>query len=212
MQVNFMKKQELKQLIKESIKEILSEGIGIYVDGVDQNNEYLKTVGGIVHLLVTKLKYSDINTDQDYFKPIGIFWIQTRQIQNHKVRELIKQAVEFLKFHNISYTLKSEYNVNPSDGIAAVKFSITKNPNASEPLAPYMSITYTTAKVLFNDILHLPNAFKDYTLNVSIDELEKAFRISSGEVTEERYWPYITQLEKMVEYAKKHNLTRLTGA
>jgi hypothetical protein len=118
--------------------------------------------------------------------------------------------VDFLRSKKLIVRLK--YEPSKSRPGEVLRFIITKNPNADIAGAPSMHVTYSTAQVIFKDILHLPNAFNGHSIDVGVDELEKAFRLSSGEVTEERYWPYIEQLERLVAYAKKNGFNKITGA
>lgn len=213
-----MKKNELKLIIKEEIKKIINEGMSIYPDNINFQEENLKTIGGIADELKSHTRSRGFNPDgNDYFEPIGTINLYTNEIEEGKLKDVLKSAIEFLKSKNIKGVTKTDMSKS-RNGVKVIRFNITQNPNANIPLVPEFHISYGTANVIFNEILNLPNAIQDYQLSINVDELENAINDlnvkNDFEFTADygKYGTFIKQLKDMVNYAKRTGANRIIGS
>ena len=79
-----MKKFELKKLIVECVKEVLNEGLGIYIQGIDFEKENLKTTGGIASFLTQKLQVKFEPDENDYFDSVGTINLYANSVPSGK--------------------------------------------------------------------------------------------------------------------------------
>ena len=210
-----MNRIQLKNLVKECISEInlIKEGMSVDVSGIDMRKENLKTLGGISHELceLLKVKMNDITPDgdSDYFDSTGTINFYATDLSVKEAIDIFRKMHDFFKSKGIRYGVHSDTSKMTHKRV--YRIDITGNPFGSEPQVPSLHISYGTAQTLFVDILHLPNAYKDYGLTVNVDELQKAINNASDDVIDDKYLGYIQQLEEMIEYAKKHGLKQISG-